>query len=507
MKIKFEVKKIKDIKADAVSSFVFEDMVDNKLHWLDTLFKNNLNSLIDSKDFKGKENEISFTYVNKEARTSRLFITGLGKSKEITLEKLRNAYAATAKKMNSLKLTNVGFELPDLNLIKGVVNESFSDIAQAICEGVLLSLYTYKKFVTEKKDNGECYIDDITFFTDSPKYVKEISEAFKNAKIICDAVFVARDLGNEPSNFLTPAIFAENIKKASSKTNYNVTIFDEKKIKQLNMGGIIGVSQGSDNPPRFLILQYFGSSKSEKPVVLVGKGVTFDSGGISLKPGAGMDDMKMDMCGAAAVIGTFEAVSRLHIKINLIGLIPLVENMPSGKAIKPGDVLTSYSGITMEVDNTDAEGRLILADALGYAANYKPKAVVDTATLTGAVVITFGHHVAGVMGTDSALVKKLFDAGEKTNERLWELPLYKEYDKLMKSEIADIRNIGPPRQAGTIMGGIFLKKFVGDKYPWAHVDIAGTAMVGIDIADYIPKDATGFGVRLFVEFLKNFNNN
>jgi leucyl aminopeptidase len=504
MRIKFEVKKIKDIKADAVSSFVFEDIVDTKLHWLNTLFKGNLDVLIDSKDFKGKENEIALSYVNSDARTRRLIVTGLGKSKEITLEKIRNAYAVATKKMSSLKLTNVGFEIPDLTLIKGFTNESIPDIIQAITEGVLLSQYSFNKFISENKTEP---IDEITFFTDSPKFVKEITDSFKNAKIICDAVYLARDLGNEPSNYLTPQKFSEIIKKVSSKAAYSVTVFDDKKIKQLNMGGIIGVSQGSSNPPIFLILQYFGSSKSEKPVVLVGKGVTFDSGGISLKPALGMEDMKMDMCGAAAVVGAFEAVSRLHVKINLIGLIPLVENMPSGTALKPGDIITSYSGITIEVENTDAEGRLILADALGYAANYKPKAVIDAATLTGAAVITFGHLVAGIMGTDETLIKKIFEAGQKTYERVWELPLYTEYDKLMKSEISDIKNTGAPRQAGTIMGGIFLKKFVDNKYPWAHIDIAGTAMINTEQSEYVTKEATGFGVRLFVEFLKNYNSN
>lgn len=504
MKIKSEVKKIKDVRVDAVVSIVFEDQVDTKLQWLNTLFKGSLDVLIDARDFKGTPNETVLIYVNDDSKSSRMMITGIGKSKEITLEKLRNAYAVVSKKLNTLKLKSVGFELPDLTTIKGIVNCSISDIVHAISEGVFLTQYKFNKHIS-----GDKFIpfDEVVFFTDSPKYAKEISETLKNSRIICDAVLLARDLGNEPSNLLTPTKFAEFVKKSSSKANYNVSIFDEKKIKQLNMGGIMGVSQGSDNPPAFLILQYFGSNKSEKPVVLVGKGVTFDSGGISLKPSAGMEAMKMDMCGAAAVVGAFEAVSRLKVKINLIGLIPVVENMPSGKAIKPGDIIKSYSGITIEVANTDAEGRLILADALDYAANYKPKAVIDVATLTGAAVITFGHNVAGVMGTDANLVRKLYNAGKKTYERVWELPLYEEYDKLMKSEVADIKNIGAPRQAGTIMGGIFLKKFVSNKYPWAHLDIAGTAMVSTEIAEYIPKDATGFGVRLFVETLRNFHSN
>ncbi len=504
MKIKSEIKKIKDVKAEAVASIIFEDFAEAKLQWLNTLFKGNLDALIGTKDFKGIANEMVMTYVNSDSRAHRLVLTGAGKSKEVTLEKLRNAYAVTAKKLNTLKLKSVGFELPDLTAIKSHSNCTISDIVQAISEGVFLTQYKFNKHITNDKFVP---FDEIIFFTDSPKYTKEISEVLKNSRIICDAVILARDLGNEPSNFLTPHKFAEFVKKSSAKANYSVSVFDERKIKQLNMGGIIGVSQGSDNPPAFLILQYFGSTKSEKPVVLVGKGVTFDSGGISLKPAGGMESMKMDMCGSAAVVGAFEAVSRLKLKLNLIGLIPVVENMPSGKAIKPGDVIKSYSGITIEVANTDAEGRLILADALDYAANYKPKAVIDVATLTGAAVITFGHMVAGVMGTDSTLIRKMFNAGEKTHERVWELPLYEEYEKLMKSEVADIKNIGAPRQAGTIMGGIFLKKFVSNKYPWAHLDIAGTAMVSTEITEYTPKEATGFGVRLFVEMLRNFHSN
>jgi leucyl aminopeptidase len=500
MKIKFEVKKIKDVKSDAVASFAFEDQVESKLHWLNTLFKGNLDVLIESNDFKGTANETSITYVNGDARTKRLMTAGLGISKEITLEKLRNAYAAASKKFNALKLTSVGFELPDLSAIKSIVNYSITDIVQAIAEGVFLSQYSFKKYHVK---NEFVPFDEIVFFTDSPKFTREIGDTLKNTKIVSDAVFVARDLGNEPSNMLYPNKLAEHLKKICTKGGYTVTIFDEKKIKSLNMGGIIGVSQGSANPPRFLILQYFGSSKSEKPVVLVGKGVTFDSGGISIKPSLGMESMKMDMCGAAAVVGAFEAVARLHLKLNLIGLIPAVENMPSGSAIKPGDVVKSYSGTTMEIANTDAEGRVILADALDYAANYKPRAVIDVATLTGAAVITFGHNIAGMMGTDDNLKKKIFEAGEKTGERVWELPLYPEYEKLMKSDVADIKNIGPSRQAGTILGGIFLKKFAGDKYPWTHLDIAGTAMVPTEPAEYIPKDATGYGVRLFVETLKN----
>ena len=504
MKIKYEVKKIKDIKAEIVCSVTFEDNYTQKLQWLNTLFKGNLDAVIETDDFKGKYNTSLLTYLAGENKSKRLFIIGLGNSKEITLEKLRIAYAAASKKLNALKLSTVAFEVPDLALIKSVTNASHYDIMQAICEGVFLSQYSPKKYYT-KSDFSP--LNEVIFFTDSPKYTREATDALKDAKTITDAVLMARDLENEPSNYLTPEKFAEFVKKSSAKAGYSVTIFDEKKIAQLNMGGILNVGKGSHNPPKFLILQYFGSNKSEKPVVLVGKGVTFDSGGISLKPAQGMESMKMDMGGAAAVVGAFEAVARLKYKMNLIGLIPAVENMPSGHSFKPGDVIKSYSGITIEVDNTDAEGRLILADALEYAANYKPKVVIDICTLTGAAIICFGHLLAGLMGNNDELKKKIFAAGEKTYERVWEMPLYDEYDKLMKSEIADIKNTGPSRQAGTIMGGIFLKKFVQDKYSWAHLDIAS---VGFNLAEsmeeYHTQGATGYGVRLFVELLKQYSH-
>jgi leucyl aminopeptidase len=276
-------------------------------------------------------------------------------------------------------------------------------------------------------------------------------------------------------------------------------VLDEFEIKDLGMGGVIGVSQGSARPPRFIILEY--GSQSKKPVVLVGKGVTFDTGGISIKPAASMSEMKMDMSGAAAVIGTFEAVSRLKMPVHIVGLIPAVENMPSGTSVRPGDILRHFNGKTSEVDNTDAEGRLILADALGYAEKYKPSAVIDLATLTGAVVVALGHYATGMMGNDDKLMKTLKIAGEKTYERVWRLPMFDEYEKLIKSDVADVKNVGG-RWAGAITAAWFLKKFIGD-YKWTHLDIAGTAILEENL-DYAPKGGSGVGVRLLTEFLKNW---
>jgi leucyl aminopeptidase len=264
------------------------------------------------------------------------------------------------------------------------------------------------------------------------------------------------------------------------------------------MGGVIGVSQGSAHPPRFIILEYGSSSK--RPVVLVGKGVTFDSGGISIKPSAGMAEMKMDMSGAAAVIGTFEAAARLRLPVRLVGLIPAVENMPGGNALRPGDILRHFNGKTTEVIDTDAEGRLILADALAYGEKYKPAAIIDLATLTGSVVVALGHVVTGMIGTDSSLMNRLRRAGDDVHERVWQLPLFEEYEKLVRSDVADVKNLGG-RWGGAITAAAFLKKFV--KSPWVHLDIAGTARIE-EPEPYTPKGASGVGVRLLISFLRRW---
>jgi leucyl aminopeptidase len=272
-------------------------------------------------------------------------------------------------------------------------------------------------------------------------------------------------------------------------------------MKKLGMGSLLGVSKGSEEPPAFIILEHHGGIKNDPPVVIVGKGITFDTGGISLKPPANMDEMKMDMSGGSVTIGTLSAAAALKIPLNIVGLIPASENMPSGTAIKPGDILKSMSGKTIEVLNTDAEGRLILADALTYAARYKPKAVIDLATLTGAVIVALGHEAAAVVGNNDELATCLQQCGEVTGEKLWPLPMWPEHEKAMESDIADLKNIASPGfGAGTITGGAFLKAFVGE-FPWCHLDIAGTSWSGKD-KPYTPKGASGFGVRLLIRFLE-----
>ncbi|MBK8553182.1 MAG: leucyl aminopeptidase [Ignavibacteria bacterium] len=323
----------------------------------------------------------------------------------------------------------------------------------------------------------------------------------KTGGIIGNATNFARDLGNEPSNVLYPESYCNLIADRSQNKKYTTKILTLEDIQKLGMGGVLEVARGSRREPRFLIMRYNGAAENEQPYVVIGKGVTFDSGGISLKPGSGMANMKMDMCGSAATVGIVEAVSQLGLKINLIGLIPMVENMPGGDSFKPGDVITAHNGMTIEIDNTDAEGRLILADALSYAKQFNPKSVIDLATLTGAVVIAIGNVASAVMGNDQDLIDKLSKAGKESYDRVWQLPLWDEYDRMIDSDIADVRNANTTRQAGTITAGMFLKRFIGD-YPWAHIDIAATAIRDYK-QDYTPKNATGAGVRLVTQYLMN----
>ncbi|HIE42838.1 MAG TPA: leucyl aminopeptidase, partial [Nitrospinaceae bacterium] len=328
-----------------------------------------------------------------------------------------------------------------------------------------------------------------------------VEKSNARAEKIVAAVHFARDLISHPGNTATPTFLANHTKKMARKNKITCKVLGKQEMEKLGMGALLGVSRGSHEPPALIVMEYFGASKKKAPTVIVGKGVTFDSGGISLKPGAGMDEMKMDMSGAATTIATLQAVASLKLPLNVIGIVPAVENMPGGSAIKPGDILTSMSGKTIEVLNTDAEGRLVLADALCYAQHYNPKEVIDLATLTGAVLMALGHESAAVIGNNPAMIQRLKDAGDATGERVWELPLWEEFEKAVKSDIADLKNIASPGVgAGTIIGAAFLKPFAGDQ-PWTHIDIAGMAW-GCD-KPYTNKGASGYGVRLLINYLEH----
>jgi leucyl aminopeptidase len=304
---------------------------------------------------------------------------------------------------------------------------------------------------------------------------------------------------NSPGNEVNPSYLAETAKGIAKQQALRCKILQKQDMQKLQMGCLLGVAQGSAQPPVLIMLEHAPNGTTEAPIVLVGKGITFDSGGISIKPAANMEDMKMDMAGGAAVLGTMQALAQLRYSRRVIGLVPASENLPSGTAIKPGDILRAMSGKTVEIINTDAEGRLILADALSYAVQtLKPACIIDLATLTGAVVIALGNYATGMMGTDETMMARLRAAGERTAERVWQLPLFEEYSKQIKSDFADIKNTGG-REAGSITGGAFLKEFVGET-PWVHLDIAGTAWTR-ESKPYVPKGATGVGIRLLVDTL------
>jgi leucyl aminopeptidase len=312
-------------------------------------------------------------------------------------------------------------------------------------------------------------------------------------------VTLSRDLVSHPGNIVTTGYLAETAHELATRHGLICKIIERDELERLGMNALLAVGKGSVEPQRLIVLEYRGAGEKVRPVVLVGKGITFDSGGISIKPGAGMEEMKTDMAGSAAVLGAISAAAGLKLPINLIGIIPTAENMPDGKAYKPGDVITSMSGTTIEITNTDAEGRLVLCDALHYALSYKPSVMIDLATLTGACVVALGHEASGLMGNEQHVVDALKKAGEVTGERVWELPVWDSYGEAMKSDIADLKNAGS-RDGGSITAGWFLKQFVGNTH-WAHLDIAGTAWSD-KARPYCPKGATGVGVRLLIEYLK-----
>lgn len=449
---------------------------------------------MDEKDFSGKENTLLAVLTGQKS-LPRLLLVGLGETGNLTLEKIRRAIARAARKIRGMKISSASFSVSSL-----LAERQFPDydLAVAMSEAAKLSVYRYDKYIS--KEDNDTVLSHITFVTDK-KIPQHFADGIRDGGIIADGTIHTRNLANAPGNEIYPETLAKDAQALGRKLGFSVTVFDKKKIQSLGMGGIIGVSKGSENGPRFIIMEYGREYKKQGTVVLVGKGVTFDTGGISIKPAASMAEMKMDMSGAAAVIGTFHTIAKLKMKRHVIGLIPSVENMPSGTAFKPGDIIRHYNGRTSEVDNTDAEGRLILADALSYAAQYKPDVVIDLATLTGAVVVALGHHATGMMGNDQQVMDALKNAGEKTYERVWQLPLFDEYEKQIKSDVADVKNVGG-RWAGAITAGWFLKKFIGD-YKWIHLDIAGTAILESD-QEYTPKGGSGVGVRLLTEFLKQW---
>ena len=434
---------------------------------------------IDMKDIKGKKGESHFFY----GAGKLILVLGLGRKDKIDPSSIRIAAGAAARASISRKVGSVAVEC----FCSGL------ESCQPMGEGLVLGSYQFLDYKTK---------DDENFELDSASVIGCDSDEISKGTEIGKAVCFSRDLSNHPGNVTTPTRLADAAREISDQAGMELTIFDRKEFTEMGMGGLAGVAQGTDEPPKFIILEYYGADKDERPKVLVGKGLTFDAGGISIKPASKMDEMKYDMCGSATVLGVFKAIAALRPKINVVGIVPSTENLVGAKAYKPGDILTAYNGKTIEVLNTDAEGRLILADGLSYASkHYEPEFILDFATLTGAVLVALGHIATGIMGTDGDLISRVKRSSENVGERVWEFPLWPEYCKQIRSDIADVKNIGAPRQAGTIAGGAFLKEFVGENIPWVHFDIAGTAW-GVKPDPCNPKgSATGVAIRLVLDLL------
>ncbi len=441
-------------------------------------------------DFKGKRDEVLLVYP-ASGKAERILLVGMGKATEVTRSAIRRAASIAAKRARGLGAARFAFAVA-ADARNGV---SAKDLGQVAVEGAAQGAWTFTE-LKQKPEDPKPEVDALQVVVD-----KADAAAAETGRAIGAAVAaghqLTRYLQMQPGNVCTPSYLAERAKDLAKTHGLRVTTLDRAAIKSEGMGALLAVAQGSAEEPRFIVLEYKGGG-DRPPIVLVGKGVTFDSGGISIKPAQSMEEMKFDMSGAAAVLGTFEVLGRLKPAVNVIGLIPATENLPSGTAVKPGDVIRSHFGKTIEIINTDAEGRLILCDALSFARRFKPAVVLDAATLTGAVTVALGHTAIGIMGNDDAVIEEVRAAGERAGERCWPLPLWDDYRDLIKSDIADVKNSGG-RAAGTITAAWFLREFV-DGFPWVHLDIAATAYTEGD-APYQAKGPTAIGVRLFTEFV------
>jgi len=456
----------------------------------DAMLGGGLSAIRNSREFTGKLNKTKLVHTLGRLPAERLLLVGLGKRAELTAERVRQAAGSAAKAVRATGVTSVATVL---HRPAAVGARSLA----ASLDGYLLGSYGFDFYKTSPIE--EASVEELIILAGDESEREAIGQAVSERTVVCDAVNFVRDLVSHPGNVATPVYLADRAIEMAGRLGITCRVLEREEMERLSMEGILSVAKGSHHGPRFIILEYLAGEPKKRPVALVGKGVTFDSGGISLKPREGMERMKDDMAGAAAVLGVIRAVAGLRIPVNVVGLIPVAENMPGGGAYRPGDVVRTMSGQTVEIVNTDAEGRMLLCDALHYAQRYRPAVVIDLATLTGACLVALGTVATGIMGNDPGLIRALIASGDAAGERLWELPLWDEYGELMKSDIADMKNAGGPH-AGTITAAWFLQRYVG-KTKWAHLDIAGTAWEEKG-RPYCPKGATGVGVRLLVEYLQ-----
>jgi leucyl aminopeptidase len=461
---------------------------------IDKASKNHLSQLLKSGDLDGKAGSTLLLHGVHGVLAERVLLIGLGKEKEFGDKEFRNAVAKTIATLNDIGGGDATISLTEL-AVAPISNSR--DVAWRTRQTMLVASDTLYRFdqLKSKKDDARRSLRKINLSV-AAKDVAAAEAALVQGQAIAEGQKLMRDLANLPGNYCTPSYLADQARLLAREHKLGIDVLDRADMKKLGMNTLLAVAQGSAEPPRFIVLKYHGGAKGTKPIVLVGKGITFDSGGISLKPGLDMDEMKYDMSGAASVFGTLKAVARMKLPLNVIGVVPSTENMPGGRAIKPGDIVTSMSGQTIEILNTDAEGRLILCDALTYVERFDPECVVDIATLTGACVMALGNVACGLLSNNDTLAQELLACGQESGDRAWQLPLWEDYQELLKSNFADMANIGG-RMAGTITAACFLSRYT-KKYHWAHLDIAGTAWRSGE-----KKGSTGRPMPLLTQFLIN----
>ena len=457
---------------------------------LDEASEGYISNLIRRGECEGKLGQTLLLHNVPNTLCDRVLLIGCGREKNFDIKAFHTANCIVAKFLDERGATEVFSCLTELNVKNRDAGWKVSHAVQATED----SLYRFDQ-MKSKKESARRPLRRMVFSVPSRRELPEGEQAVRTGMAIASGMTLARDLSNLPGNICTPTYLSEQA-KALQKTyrNFNVTVLEEKDMEKHNMGAFLSVTRGSRQPAKLIVMEYRGGDRDQNPIVLVGKGVTFDSGGISLKPGAAMDEMKYDMCGAASVIGTLSACAELQLGVNVVGIVPATENLPDGQATKPGDIVTSMSGQTIEILNTDAEGRLILCDALTFAGTYDPDVVIDVATLTGACIVALGNHPAGLLGNHNPLINDLLNAGKSSGDRCWELPLWEDYQEQLDSNFADMANIGG-REAGTITAACFLSRFT-KKYRWAHLDIAGVAWKSGK-----EKGATGRPVPLLMQYV------
>lgn len=497
MEIKLKVGSIQNESTECIVLSVFEDgpRLSAAAEAVDTSLGQLITQVMTDGDFKGKSKELSVLYGNGKTAVKRVVLVGMGKHEKYNSETIRVAAGTAAKRVRELGIKKFSAEMfgADRKQLPS------AEVSQAMVEGITLALYEFTELKSDKAALGN-QIEEATLFITDQADQNDAQAGAAAGKAIATGTYLTRDLVNWPGNYATPTFLAEKARQLALRNNLTCQVLEEDEMRQLGMGALLGVAAGSPEAPKFIILEHNANRSDLETIVLVGKGVTFDTGGISIKPADDMARMRSDMAGSAAVLGAMSAVSELNLPLHVVVLIPSVENMPDGKAFKPGDVLTAMNGKTIEVINTDCEGRMILADALCYASRYQPRLVVDIATLTGARTQALGDQAIGLFTNEDELAVRFSTAGQKTHERTWQLPMFEEYGENLKSFAADMKHAGG-NGGGACIAAVFLKKFVS--YPWAHLDIAGLVSSENE-RPYTPRWATGLGARVITQFLRDW---